>query len=248
MASLQEDQSLRTRRSQSKKKPTFWKNLPENAEPPRHFSTKKNPADSKSSSQKKKQKSKKPKIEPLLVGTNDCYDDDEEYGSQSLPDTEFDTDVEGRLRKLSLNLGDYIYREPVTEVELKKDLLLPSTPPSKCSEVVSLSEYGTSQPILSWPFVPKLSENSSLVSKNFVQPTHWSSMIDCYDCSRPPKMAKSSLGLVDLDLSDPCMPGSPCLLCRMNRWSHSNMVPCYEQRHRWNVFGLLNNPMAFNNY
>ena len=247
MASCQEDQSLRTstRRSQSKKKPTFWKNLVEKDEPPRHFSTKKKPADSKSSSsQKKKQKSKKPKIEPLLVGTNDCYDDEEEYGSQSLPDTEIDTNVEGRLRKLSLNLGDYIYREPVIEVELEKDILLPSTPPPKCSEVVSLSEY--EPPILTWPFVPKLSEDSSLVSSNFVQPTHWMIDWDCYNCSKPPKMPKSSLGLVDLDLSDPCMPERPCLLCRMNR--HSNTVPCYEQRHRWNVFELLNNPMAFNHF
>lgn len=185
---------------------------------PRYFA-KRNLVPPKSSSQKKKQKQKD------LITCEGAS----EYIEEDMDEYESELDAERNEPKSSLNLGDYINRMPF-EVDSRKDTLSSNIPPLKSPQA----------PPPSWPSVPKLSENPELFYGNFIQPVEWPSMIDYQDYSVSEKSQKSSTGLVDLDMSDPCLPRRPCLLCRVSYGRNSDIIPCYEQRRRWNMLDQVN--------
>ena len=65
-----------------------------------------------------------------------------------------------------------------------------------------------------WPNVPALSEksSSSMANKYFFQPCDWSGSVYSLD----EKIGKSTKDLDDLDMTDPCVPERPCVLCKMS--------------------------------
>ena len=65
-----------------------------------------------------------------------------------------------------------------------------------------------------WPNVPALSEkwSSSMANNYFFQPCDWSGSVYSLD----EKIGKSTKDLDDLDMTDPCVPERPCVLCKMS--------------------------------
>ena len=221
MANLEE--VMRGRRRQSRQK--IQDKAATTVVTPRYF-TKRNQVPPKSSSQKKKQKKN------ALITSEEVseYIDENDDEKSLLSKLESEFDMERDEPKPSLNLGDYINRMPF-DIDAKKDTQLPDIQPSKSPQT----------PPLSWPYIPRLSENPELFYGNFIQPLEWPSMIDYQDypvSQTVQKSQKSSRGLVDLDMSDPCLPRRPCLLCRMSYGRNSDFIPCYEQRRRLNIFDL----------
>jgi len=196
----------------------------------RWYFAKRNFVPPKSFNQKKKQKDR---VMVTSEGAWEYIDEDEHELFQSFTESELEAKVEEP--KPSLKLGDYIQRKPI-EIDSNKEVLSSDTiPTSKSLQIASLS----------WPYVPKITENPESFYGNFIQPLEWPSMIDYQDYSGSEKSPKSSSGLVDLDVSDPCLPRRPCLLCRMSYGRNSGIVPCYEQRQRWNVFDLCLTKVLF---
>lgn len=183
---------------------------------------------SKSSSQKKKPK--KSKVFPATEGSSDYYDDDD---AQSIFQSSVQDKEERNEPKRFLEFGDYIHKESFRPGSIMEGIVSrPSLPCQKLENSDELAEIKLeSIPIRhtpKWPNVPALSEksSSSMANKYFFQPCDWSGSVYSLD----EKIGKSTKDLDDLDMTDPCVPERPCVLCKMSIGNNRlSMIPCYEQ-------------------
>lgn len=194
------------------------------------YSARKNlsvPNHSKSSSQKKKPK--KSKIFPATAHcSSDYYDDDDAHSifQSSVQDL---VQEERNEPKRFLEFGDYIHRAGSM---MEGIVSRPSLPWQKFENSDDLAviqpESIPTKDTQKWPNVPALSEksSSSMTNKYFFQPCDWSGSVYSLD----EKIGKSTKDLDDLDMTDPCVPERPCVLCKMSIGNNClSMIPCYEQ-------------------
>ena len=199
---------------------------------PRYSARKNLPVTGNSKSSSQKKKPKKSKVSPATEGGSDYYDDDD---AQSI----FQSSVQDLVQeernepKRFLEFGDYIHRESFGAGSMMEGIVSrPSLPWQKFENSDELAEIQPesipTRHTPKWPNVPALSEksSSSMANKYFFQPCDWSGSVYSLD----EKIGKSTKDLDDLDMTDPCVPERPCVLCKMSIGNNClSMIPCYEQ-------------------
>ena len=118
-----------------------------------------------------------------------------------------------------LEFGDYIHRESFRAGSIMEAIV--SRPSLAWQKFENSDELAEIQPesiptrhTPKWPNVPALSEksSSSMANNYFFQPCDWSGSVYSLD----EKIGKSTKDLDDLDMTDPCVPERPCVLCKMS--------------------------------